>query len=224
MNIIDRLKDAFMSAGINQITRACYNVNIMFHGEKKMSQAKTLSRKELEVLLAVVAQHRHALRNRVMLLMTHLAGLRVGEVAALRIHQVVSPDRQVLKEIRLETSQTKTGKARTVFVSERLRKELTAYIRSLDSKRSTDFPLFYTQKRAGFNANTLCQHFLTMYGWAGLVGASSHSGRRTFITNLAGKGVGVRVLASLAGHASIQTTQRYIEINDEMKRRAVELV
>jgi integrase/recombinase XerD len=36
--------------------------------------------------------------------------------------------------------------------------------------------------------------------------------------------VGVRVLASLAGHSSIATTQAYIDVNDDMKRKAVELV
>ncbi|NDH68402.1 MAG: site-specific integrase, partial [Gammaproteobacteria bacterium] len=53
---------------------------------------------------------------------------------------------------------------------------------------------------------------------------SSHSGRRTFITTLANKGVSVRLLASLVRHQSISTTQRYIDVNDEMKRNAVELV
>jgi integrase/recombinase XerD len=50
-----------------------------------------------------------------------------------------------------------------------------------------------------------------------------HSGRRTFITKLAGNGVSVRVLAELAGHASISTTQRYIDVNYEQMRSAVEL-
>lgn len=58
----------------------------------------------------------------------------------------------------------------------------------------------------------------------GLDDATSHSGRRSSITTLASKGVGVRVLASLAGHRSIATTQRYIDVNDDMKRSAVELV
>lgn len=48
--------------------------------------------------------------------------------------------------------------------------------------------------------------------------------RRTFITNLAEKGVSVRVLQSLAGHRNISTTQVYIDVNDAMKRKAVELV
>jgi integrase/recombinase XerD len=63
-----------------------------------------------------------------------------------------------------------------------------------------------------------------LYKRAGVIGASSHSTRRTFITNLAAQGISVRVLASLAGHRSLQTTMQYIDANDDMKRKAVELV
>jgi integrase/recombinase XerD len=48
--------------------------------------------------------------------------------------------------------------------------------------------------------------------------------RRSFITNLASKGIGVRVLAALAGHRSIAVTQRYIDVNDDMLRNSVEMV
>jgi integrase len=85
-------------------------------------------------------------------------------------------------------------------------------------------PLFGTQKRKGFTANTLCQHFHYLYKQAGIEGASSHSGRRTFITTLANKGVGVRVLMELAGHRSIAVTQKYIDVNPGMLRKAVELI
>jgi integrase/recombinase XerD len=84
--------------------------------------------------------------------------------------------------------------------------------------------LFATQKRAAFSANTLCQTLNALYKEAGLDGATSHSGRRSFITTLASKGVGVRVLASLAGHRSIATTQAYIDVNDDMKRVATGLL
>ena len=63
-----------------------------------------------------------------------------------------------------------------------------------------------------------------MYRGAGVKGASSHSGRKTFLTSLAGKGVSVFVLAALAGHKSITTTQKYVFVNDDVKRSAVELV
>ena len=190
-----------------------------------MSQAKTLTPQELRRVLDYVATRKHAARNRAALMMTHLAGMRVGEVAALRISDVLDADGSVRNEIRLDAEQTKGNFARVVFVSDKLRKELAKYL-SLYQPINKDQKLFYTQKRMkeGFTANTLTQYFHHLYHAVGIEGASSHSGRRSFITNLASKGVGVRVLMSLAGHRSISTTQAYIDVNDDMKRKAVELV
>jgi integrase/recombinase XerD len=190
----------------------------------QMPQARTLSARELRRVLDHVAARKHAPRNRLMLLMTHWAGMRVGEVAALRLQDVREATGSVRPEIRLAAEQTKGQHARVVFVSERLRKEIASYLRTLPSDMDGMTPLFGTQKRETFSANTLCQTLNVIYRRAGLDGASSHSGRRSFITTLASKGVGVRVLASLAGHRSIATTQRYIDVNDDMKRQAVELV
>jgi integrase/recombinase XerD len=188
-----------------------------------MSQARTLNPKELRKALDHVATRPHAARNRVALLLTHWAGMRVGEVAALRWSDVITQDAQVKPEIRLRACQTKGQQPRTVFVSDRLRKELVSYQRD-EGIQLADRALLRTQKRDGFSANTLAQTINQIYRGAGLEGASSHSGRRTFITTLANKGVGVRVLASLAGHRSISTTQRYIDVNDGQMRAAVELI
>ena len=57
-----------------------------------MAQAKTLSSAEIERVLAYVETRAHATRNRAMLLCTHMAGMRVGEVAALRICDVLGAD------------------------------------------------------------------------------------------------------------------------------------
>ena len=188
-------------------------------------QAKTLTQPELRRVLDYIATRPHALRNRVMLLMTHYAGMRVGEVASLRYADVVDADGQLRDEIRLDAAQTKGRHGRVVFVNAKLKRELQAYLRS-HPQTKPDHKLFYTQKRAGagFSANTLTQHFHYIYKQTGIAGASSHSGRRTFITNLASKGISVRVLMSLAGHRHIGTTQAYIDVNDDMKRRAVEMV
>lgn len=190
-----------------------------------MSQAKTLTHQELRRVLDYVATRKHAARNRAMLLITHLAGLRVGEVAALCICDVLDTDGKVRNEIRLDADQTKGSYARVVFISEKLQKELSKYL-ALYKPLNNNQKLFYTQKRMkeGFNANTLTQHFHHLYRKVGIEGASSHSGRRSFITNLASQGVSVRVLMSLAGHRNISTTQAYIDVNDNQMRAAVELV
>jgi integrase/recombinase XerD len=187
-------------------------------------QAKTLQAQELRRVLDYIATRPHALRNRVMLLATHYAGLRVGEVANLRYCDVVDGLGTIRDEIRLDPGQTKGRYGRVVFINAKLKRELVAYLARYPQTVAED-KLFATQKRAsGFTPNTLAQHFHHLYRRAGIEGASSHSGRRSFITNLASKGVGVRVLMSLAGHRHIGSTQLYIDVNDEMKRRAVELV
>jgi integrase/recombinase XerD len=191
--------------------------------EKKVAQAKTFTDKELRRVLDYIASRKHSARNKAMLLTTHWAGLRVGEVAALKIGDVWAGDGSIKAEVRLHPEQTKGKHARTIFLPEKLRKELLTYLASID-RSDLSKPLFSTQKRDGFTSNTLCQHFHWLYREAGIAGASSHSGRRSFITALAAKGVGVRVLASLAGHRRIQTTMAYIDVNDDMKRKAVELI
>ena len=121
--------------------------------------------------------------------------------------------------------QGKHNHARTIYLNTRLQAELAAYIQQRTT-RPANFPLFPTNRgdRCAFSANTLTQHFFWIYKRAGITGGSSHSGRKTFLTSLAGQGVSVFVLAALAGHKSIATTQRYITVNDDTKRRAVELV
>lgn len=188
-----------------------------------MGQAKSLTQAEMKQILGSIALGKHAARNRAMFLTTALAGLRVGEVAALRYGDVVDETGRVKDEFRLLPKQTKGNQARTVFISERLRKELQAYVDGRTWSHGSA-PLFYTQKRAGFSPNTLAQQFISIYRRANVHGASSHSGRRSFITNLANKGIGVRLLASLAGHKSVAVTLRYIDCNDDMKRNAVNLV
>ena len=190
-----------------------------------MAQAKTFSPQELRRVLDYVASRMHAPRNRAIVLTQHLAGLRVGECAALAWSDVVTDTGQVRDEIHLRAEQTKRGHARTVFVSERLRKELQRYVDST-AKRGGDWAFFYTQQkpRRGFTANTLANHVRWLYKNAGIVGASSHSGRRTFLTTLANKGTAIHILKTLAGHRSIQTTATYLYSSPSQLKAAVELV
>jgi integrase/recombinase XerD len=188
-------------------------------------QAKTLTQTELRRVLDYIATRKHAVRNRAVLMTTFLSGMRVGEVASIKYSDVVDSSGAIKAEIRLSAAQTKTKEARVVFVSNKLRRELEVYCRSY-KPTNPNRKLFYSQKEKsdGFSANTLTQFFHYLYRRVGIEGASSHSGRRTFITNLANKGIGVRVLMSLAGHHSITSTQAYIDVNDDMKRSAVELI
>jgi integrase len=114
----------------NQRLQAKYVGNIWLSGEKHMAQARTLKEKELKQLLSHITLYRHVLRNRVMLLMTHQAGMRVGEVAALRYFDVMAADGTIVPEIRLSADQTKGSRSRIVYLPEKLRKELLNYVRT----------------------------------------------------------------------------------------------
>jgi integrase/recombinase XerD len=201
-----------------------------------MAQAKVLTDKELRKVLLYCAAHKHAARNKAMVLMTHLAGMRVGEVAALRLQDVLSSDGMMKTDVRLSAEQTKGAHARTVLLPKRLQVLLEQYLSerfgtqqqlsAVLNTPSAAYALFPTQKkpRDGFSANTLCQYFHHMYKAAGIAGATSHSGRRSYITGLADKGVGVRVLMELAGHRSPAVTMRYIDASPAVLRAAVELI
>ncbi len=188
-------------------------------------QAKTLTATETRRVLDYVATRSHAERNRAMFLTMLYAALRVKECASLRYADVLDAEGKIKAEIYLSAEQTKGSKTGTVFVSDKLRKELQTYVKAVPYKSITD-KLFYSQKRPteGWNSNTLCQYFHHLFRNVGIDGASSHSPRRTAITNLADKGVSVRVLQSIARHANISTTQCYIDVNDAMKRKAIELI
>jgi len=188
-----------------------------------MSQARVLNSQELRRVLDHVATRRHSARNRCCLLLTHYAGMRVGEVAALRINDVLNSDSTIKGEVRLMPEQTKGKHPRTVYLNERMQKELSNYIRCLRIKDQAK-PLFYTQKQSGFSANSLTQYFFYLYRACGLDGASSHSGRRSFLTGLANKGTAIHILKSLAGHRNISTTASYLYSNPSQLRAAVELV
>ncbi|MBT8635510.1 tyrosine-type recombinase/integrase [Polynucleobacter paneuropaeus] len=188
-------------------------------------QAKVLNNAEIRKVLDYCATRKHASRNRALVMMMFNTGMRVSEVSSLRIRDVMDTDGNIKNEIRLLAENTKANEARTVFVNEKLRRELQQYAKLLVNI-NLNCKFFYSQKRDsdGFTANTLTQHFHYLYKRVGLDGASSHSSRRTFITTLANKGIGVRVIMGLSGHKALSSVQCYIDCNSELMRNAVEMV
>ena len=190
-----------------------------------MKQAPVLSERDIKRVLQHCTHTTFPARNRCIFMLGWLSGMRIGEIAALSVGDVVAQDGEIRTEIALRASQTKGNEARTVLINSQLRGELGVYVKSLSVARmGATQPLITSKTGKRFSANGLCQLMLRLYDDAGLDKATSHSTRRTFITTLAHKGVNVRVLAYLSGHKSISTTQRYIELNSKVLRAAVEMV
>ena len=97
-----------------------------------MAQAKTLIKQELNRLLDVTrGGSRYVERDITMLLLTHWCGLRVGEVAALRISDVVDERGAVKAEIVLAAAVTKSKRAWCIFVPKTVQQQLKRYVREL---------------------------------------------------------------------------------------------
>ena len=117
-----------------------------------MAQAKTLTQAELDQVLEYVSTKKYALRDRAIILTSFLAGLRVAEISALTMGDVVNPDGTIKNEIRLSAEQTKGKHPRTVFVSQRLQAELANYLTTRHAK-GADIPFFHTDNRLRFTLN-----------------------------------------------------------------------
>jgi integrase/recombinase XerD len=190
-----------------------------------MKQAKLLTAQEMKRLAAVVDGTRHAARNHTALALSFFAGLRACEIAALRVGDVYDDVGDVRDTIYLQAAQTKGAEGNTVLVSKRLAQMLKRYAAAYPKHViHPASPLLFSAKGDGFSAQTMVNLFRHLYTAAAISGASSHSGRRQFVTELADKGVNARVVQALARHKHLNTTQRYIDVNESKLRKAMELV
>lgn len=187
-----------------------------------MRQAQVLNERDVKRVLGTIARGRYCNRDRAMFMLSYLAGMRVGEIASLKVNDVYEADSRVKEQIRLAVEQTKGSEARTVLLNSQVQVELKQY--AVHHHKNFNEALFMSRYGTQMSPNSLVQVFGRFYNKAGLSNASSHSGRRSFLTSLAEKGVNVRVLAALAGHKNISTTQRYIETGEHQLRAAVELL
>jgi integrase/recombinase XerD len=188
-----------------------------------MPQASVLTDNDIRRVFRIIETGRYADRNRLAFVLSIFGGMRVGEIAALRVGDVANQQGEARREIKLGAHQTKGPKGRTVVASTRIRKEVESYLK-LRPFTQAELPLICSQRRRkAFSSLTLSMLFKEIYEIAG-IRTSSHSGRRTFATRLNEKGVGMRTIQRLMGHRHIGTTALYCEVSDEVMRNAVELV
>jgi integrase/recombinase XerD len=188
-----------------------------------MAQASVLTDTEIRRVFRIIETTKHSARNRLAFVLSIYAGLRVGEIAALTVGDVINGGGEVRREIKLGAHQTKGSKGRTVILSRRVRSEIGTYAKTQVFWRD-DAALIASQRNGRtFSAVSLSMLFKEIYELAG-IRTSSHSGRRTFATRLNERGVGMRTIQKLMGHKHIGTTALYCEVSEEIMRSAVELV
>jgi len=187
-------------------------------------QAKILSEDDLEDLLVYASATRNRIRNRVIVLLSAKAGLRAGEIANLTWDMVLEPNGAISMAIELRDHAAKKRSGRLIPLHKDLRNALANW-RSVTLGTG---PVVLSERGGAMTPLSIVVWFARAYRAVGLEGCSSHSGRRTFITRAARlvyrAGGSLRDVQLLAGHRSIQTTQRYIDGDTDAQRKLVSLI
>lgn len=194
-------------------------------------QAKTLSRHQVDAIFLHVGSARNGTRNQLILLLSVRAGLRAKEIASLKWYMVLDANGEIGDHIYLTDKASKGKSGRVIPINTHLKSLLEKHF-----EQRTENPIFFspddyviqTERSMRTSPQAIVNMFQKWYRELGFVGCSSHSGRRTFITNAARKistvGGSLRDIQFLAGHSSLQTTQRYIEGDSEARNKVVNLI
>jgi len=193
-------------------------------------QAKTLTKKQIDSVLDYLSRSRSPKRNQAIFLLSVKAGLRAKEIASLRWEMLLNADGNLSDFLALPNNASKGRSGRQIPLNRQL-KETLLDLFEIESKRkgfdTKDF-LVRTQRSKQTSSQAVINMFASWYRDLGMIGCSSHSGRRTFISNTARKistvGGSLRDIQALAGHSNLQTTQRYIECDSESQKRVVNLI
>jgi len=187
-------------------------------------QAKILSDDNLDDLLLLAETSRYPLRNKVIVLLSAKAGLRAGEIARLTWAMVTDPTGAIGTMLELPDRVAKKGSGRVVPLHQDLHAALGAWRAATQSAG----PVIVSERGGPMTPQSIVVWFANAYRVIGLDGCSSHSERRTFITRAARlvhhAGGSLRDVQVLAGHQSIQTTQRYIDGDTDAQRKLVSMI
>lgn len=196
--------------------------------------AKTLTDTQVRGLLRFVeTETRYPERNRVVVLLSFKAGMRAKEIAMLTWSMVTDAEGQLTDAISLTNTASKGKRGgRVIPIHPDLKTALATLLDHSSQVEGRVHPdAFIVVLKKGSNdaktrANSVVFLFKDWFGKLGFVGASSHSGRRTFITKAARTvsqvGGSLRDVQSLAGHASLSLTQRYVDTDPEAQRKLID--
>ena len=193
-------------------------------------QAKVLTRPQIEVVTTYLSRKRNGLRYQTIFLLSTRAGLRAKEISDLTWSMVLGSDGEISPLINLTNSASKGQSGRIIPINRTLLTHLSQLyeVERVARGFTTDNRIIRTERSNSTTPQVIVNLFKGWYTELGFVGCSSHSGRRTFITNAARKistvGGSLRDVQFLAGHSSLQTTQRYIEGDTQAQVKIVDLI
>jgi integrase len=205
--------------------------NVMAQGK----QAKILSPAQIRTTLQFLDSTRNPERDKVMFLLSVKAGMRAKEIASVTWAMVIDSDGNIDDAIQLQDIASKGKGGRTIPLNKELKIALMDLKEQEENKRlQRGFPLnlastiISSERGEHMSANSIAHWFKRLYqSNLGFDSCSSHSGRRTAITNwsrnVSRAGGSLRDVQALAGHSSLAMTQLYIEQNSDAQKKLIDM-
>jgi integrase len=121
-----------------------------------VAQASVLNDAEIRRVFRIIETTRHAARNRLAFTLSLYAGLRVGEIAALKIRDVATSECEIRREIKLSANQTK-GSLSAQWHSILFGHAVDALQRNLRARRNPNVVTFGAQDFCNTPARLWCR-------------------------------------------------------------------
>lgn len=190
-------------------------------------QAKILTKHQQAAMLSYLETTRQPVRNKVIFLLSVRAGLRSKEIASLTWGMITDAEGNITDAINLQNVASKGKSGGIIWMNKDLQNALEA-LKQSRSQIDENEKIIRTERNAETSPQVIVNMFQGWYKKLGFAGCSSHSGRRTFITNAAKKissvNGSIRDVQVLARHSSLQMTQRYIEADVEAQKKVVQII
>ncbi|TDE19261.1 site-specific integrase [Vibrio owensii] len=217
-----------------------------------MAKAKSLTSRQLNrVLQRCLLLPNSELKRAAFVL--SFSTLRVSELSQITIQDLLLPTGEIKTELPLRAALCKRKKPRTIWLSSQTKSILQEWlsyrlVRRWGLSNSNEYqglipnskvlycsrgrPYALKAKRRTSKAGEIVTYwacdslesmFREVFKLCGVKGASSHSGRRSYATNMNAKGVRLEIIARALGHEDEQVTLDYIDVSDTQLAKASEL-
>jgi integrase/recombinase XerD len=186
-------------------------------------QAKTLTKKAIELTERYIAEHSRSRASDLLKFRLSLrAGLRAGEIASLFLEDMMEANRRPSPIITVRTLKQRYQKrTRDLPMHPEIREALEDLLAEHPHAMVPAFSIGADGRLKRQSASCITNWFHRLYKNVGLIDCSSHSGRRTFATEVARQlsvqQGSLRDLQVAMGHARIASTESYLEPSDNMR-------
>ena len=171
-------------------------------------RAKVLTQSEIQLIFS------HGLdngRDRALFGVCLFSACRIRECCTLFTQDIYTPKGNVRPRLIIRKSNTKGKLAtRSIPVIEDLRRLLVEYY-----PLAGDDYLFPGRSDGHISEDSAARILREACKEVGIIGVSSHSFRRTALTQMSNAGIPLRVIQEISGHRNLEQLQKYLEVSDE---------